>query len=69
MKIEGRVVIDVVFLADGSVQINRIASGLGGGLDESAARAARQIKFTPAKSIGEPKDFPARVAMEFRLDQ
>jgi len=67
LKIEGDVVIDMVFLANGTVQINRVVSGLGHGLDESAARAAQQIKFKPAKRQGEPVDFPARVRIEFRL--
>ena len=67
MKIEGDVVIDLVFLANGSIQINRVVNGLGHGLDESAVRAAQQIKFKPAKREGEPVDFPARVRIEFRL--
>jgi len=67
MKIEGDVVIDMVFLANGSIQINRVISGLGHGLDEAAQRAAQQIKFKPAKREGQPVDFPARVRIEFRL--
>jgi len=67
MRIEGDVVIDLVFLANGSIQINRVVNGLGHGLDESAVRAAQQIKFKPAKREGEPVDFPARVRIEFRL--
>lgn len=67
MRIEGDVVIDMVFLANGSIQINRVVSGLGHGLDESAVRAAQQIKFKPAKRQGEPVDYPARVRIEFRL--
>ena len=67
MKLEGDVVLDVVFLANGTVQVNRVISGLGHGLDESAQRAAQQIKFKPAKREGQPVDFPARVRIEFRL--
>jgi TonB family protein len=67
MRIEGDVVLDLVFLANGSIQINRVLSGLGHGLDESAVRAAQQIKFKPAKREGTPVDFPARVRIEFRL--
>jgi TonB family protein len=67
MRIEGDVVIDLVFLANGTIQINRVVNGLGHGLDESAVRAAQQIKFKPAKREGEPVDFPARVRIEFRL--
>jgi TonB family protein len=67
LKIEGDVVLDVVFLANGSVQVSHVVSGLGHGLDEAAARAAQQIKFKPAKRDGEAVDFPARVRIEFRL--
>ncbi len=67
LRIEGDVVVDMVFLANGTVQINHVISGLGHGLDEAAVRSAQQIKFKPAKRGGEPVDFPARVRIEFRL--
>ncbi|HEY6945850.1 MAG TPA: energy transducer TonB [Candidatus Acidoferrum sp.] len=67
LKIEGDVVLEMVFLANGSIQVNRVISGLGHGLDEAAMRAAQQIKFKPAKRDGQPVDFPARVRIEFRL--
>lgn len=67
LRIEGDVVLDLVFLANGSIQINHVVSGLGHGLDEAAVRAAQQIKFKPAKRENEPVDFPARVRIEFRM--
>jgi TonB family protein len=67
LKLEGDVVIDLVFLANGSVQVNHVVSGLGHGLDESAVQAAQQIKFKPAKRDNEAVDFPARVRIEFQL--
>src|SRR2546421_2728783 len=67
LKIEGDVVLDMVFLSNGSIQVNRVVSGLGHGLDEAATRAAQQIKFKPARREGQPVDFPARVRIEFRL--
>jgi len=67
LKIEGDVVLDMVFLANGTVQINKVLSGLGHGLDEAAVKAAQQIKFKPAKRDGQAVDFPARVRIEFRL--
>jgi TonB family protein len=67
LKIEGDVVIEMVFLANGSIQVNRVVSGLGHGLDEAAMRAAQHIKFKPAKRDGQAVDFPARVRIEFRL--
>jgi TonB family protein len=67
LKIEGDVVLEMVFLANGTIQVNRVVSGLGHGLDEAATRAAQQIKFKPAKRDGKAVDFPARVRIEFRL--
>jgi TonB family protein len=67
LKLEGDVVLDLVFQADGTVQVNGVTSGLGHGLDEAAVRAAQEIKFKPAKRDGQPVDFPARVRIEFRL--
>jgi len=67
LKIEGDVRLDLIFLAKGTVQINRVVSGLGHGLDEAAIKAAQQIKFKPAKREGQPVDYPAIVRIEFRL--
>lgn len=67
LRVEGDVVLDVVFLANGSVQVSQVVSGLGHGLDESAVRAAKQIKFKPAKRDGQAVDFPARVRIQFQL--
>jgi TonB family protein len=67
LKLEGNVVLDLVFLANGTVHVNRVISGLGHGLDESAIRAAEQIKFKPAKQDNQPVDFPARVRIEFHM--
>jgi TonB family protein len=67
LRLEGDVVLDLVFQADGTIQINRVVTGLGHGLDDAAVRAAQQMKFKPAKRDGQPVDFPARVRIEFRL--
>jgi TonB family protein len=67
LKLEGDVVLDMIFKADGTVHVNRVVSGLGHGLDESAVRAAQQMKFKPAKRDGQSVDFPARVRIEFRM--
>lgn len=66
-KIQGDVVLQVVFKADGQVQVIRVLQGLGHGLDENAEIAARQIKFTPAKQDGQPVDFAANVRIDFEL--
>jgi TonB family protein len=67
LGIEGDVLVDVVFLASGTVQVNHVAKGLGHGLDEAAIRAAGQIKFKPAQQNGTPVDFPATVHIVFQL--
>lgn len=67
LKLEGDVVLDVVFLSNGTMKVNRVISGLGHGLDEAAVQAAQRIKFKPAKREGQPVDFPARVRIEFRM--
>jgi TonB family protein len=67
LKLEGDVVLDLVFLANGTVHVNRVISGLGHGLDEAAIRAAQQIKFKPARQDNQPVDFPARVRIEFHM--
>jgi TonB family protein len=67
LRIEGDVVLEVVFLASGQMQVTRVVSGLGHGLDEAAIQAAKQIRFRPAKRDGQPVDTPARVRIGFRL--
>ena len=67
LKLEGDVVLDLVFLANGTVQVSSVVSGLGHGLDEAATKAAQQIKFKPAKRDGQPVDFPARVRIQFHM--
>jgi protein TonB len=66
-KIEGDVLLQVVFTASGDVHIQRVVQGLGYGLDDSAQAAARQIRFKPAEQEGHPVDFPAIVHITFAL--
>ena len=67
IKLEGDVVLEVVFLASGQMQVIRVVSGLGHGLDEAAIQAAKLIRFRPALRNGQPVDFHAHVRIEFRL--
>jgi TonB family protein len=67
IKLEGDVVLEVVFLASGQVQVIRVVSGLGHGLDDAAIQAAKLIRFRPAQRNGQPVDFHAHVRIEFRL--
>jgi TonB family protein len=66
-KIEGDVLVQVVFKASGEVQVERVVRGLGYGLDESAEAAAREIKFKPATQNGQAVDFPAVAHITFEL--
>jgi len=66
-KVEGDVLLQVVFSAAGEVKVGRVVQGLGYGLDESAEAAARQIRFKPAIQDGQPVDFPAVVHITFEL--
>ena len=67
LKIEGEVLLSVVFLADGSLKVENVARGLGHGLDEAAIRAAQQIRFHPAKRDGQPYDTTAMLHIVFEL--
>ncbi len=67
LKIEGEVLLEVVFTATGQVRIQRVVQGLGHGLDESAIRAAEKIQFKPALKDGQPTDFPAVLHIVFEL--
>ncbi len=66
-KIEGEVLLQVVFTASGDVKVLRIVQGLGHGLDEAAQNAARQIRFRPAQQDGQPVDSTAIVHIVFSL--
>lgn len=66
-KIEGEVLLQVVFAASGEVRVQRVVQGLGYGLDDSAMSAARQIRFHPAQQGGQPVDFSGIVHIVFQL--
>jgi TonB family protein len=66
-KIQGEVLLQVVFRASGQVDVERVVKGLGYRLDANAEAAARQIRFTPAKQDGHAVDFPAIVRIDFEL--
>jgi len=67
LKVEGEVLLDVVFTATGQITIKGVVHGLGHGLDESAIRAAQKIQFKPALKDGQPTDFPAVLHILFQL--
>jgi TonB family protein len=67
LKVEGEVLIDVVFGATGQIKIVKVVQGLGHGLDESAIHAAEKIQFKPALKDGHPTDFQAVLHIIFQL--
>jgi len=67
LKIEGEVLLKVIFTTDGKVQVLDVVRGLGHGLDESAQKAAQGIRFTPATQDGKPVDSKATLHVVFKL--
>ncbi|MBV9296684.1 MAG: energy transducer TonB, partial [Acidobacteriaceae bacterium] len=67
LKLEGRVSLEVVFLASGSIRILRVLHGLGHGLDQAAETAAMQVRFRPATRAGAPVDTNATIYITFEL--
>ncbi|MFZ3211926.1 MAG: TonB family protein [Terriglobales bacterium] len=67
LKLEGEVLLQVVFAAGGQLRVVRVQRGLGHGLDEAAIRAAQQIRFKPALRDGQPYDSVATLHVRFQL--
>jgi TonB family protein len=67
IHLEGEVLVRVTFGATGDLRVEQVVRGLGHGLDESALRAAQQIRFRPAKRNGQPYDSTALVHIVFEL--
>jgi TonB family protein len=65
--VQGDVILEVEFLATGTVRVIRVIRGLGSGLDELAVRSAGQIRFKPALDGGRPVDVRTNVLIVFRL--
>jgi TonB family protein len=67
LRIQGEVILEVEFTALRLVRVLRVVQGLGHGLDESAATAARGIRFTPAQRAGQSVDVRTLVHIVFQL--
>jgi TonB family protein len=67
LKLEGEVLLEVMFGADGQLRVNRVVRGLGHGLDEAAIVAANKMKFNAALRNGVPTDSTAVVHVVFQL--
>ncbi len=67
MKLEGEVLLEVQFSANGTLHVNRVVRGLGHGLDEAATAAANKMRFKPALRMGQPVDSTAIVHVTFQI--
>ncbi len=67
LKVEGEVLVKVVFSATGEVKVLSVVRGLGHGLDESAIKAAQNVRFNPALRNGQPVDATATLHIVFQL--
>lgn len=67
LKLEGEVLLEVMFGANGQLHVNRLVRGMGHGLDETALSAAGKMRFKPALRNGVPVDTTAIVHVIFRL--
>jgi TonB family protein len=67
LKLEGEVLLEVNFTANGQLHVNRVVRGLGHGLDEAAVAAANKMRFKPALHNGQAIDSTAVVHVVFQL--
>jgi TonB family protein len=66
-RVEGEVLLRVLFTAAGEVRVLEVTRGLGHGLNENAVRAAESIRFKPAQQAGQAVDSTAIVHIVFQL--
>jgi TonB family protein len=67
LKLEGEVLLEVNFAANGQLHVNRVVRGLGHGLDEAAVAAANKMRFKPALRNGQATDSTAIVHVVFQM--
>jgi len=68
-KVEGTVVLTLVFTADGNIENIHVARGLPHGLTEAAIQAAKAIRFDPAMRDGQPISVRGNIEYSFRLEE
>jgi len=67
LRLEGEVLLEVMFEANGQLHVNRVVRGMGHGLDEAAIAAANKMRFKPALRNGQAVDSTAIVHVVFQL--
>jgi TonB family protein len=68
-QVEGTLVLDVVFRADGKISDIKVIRGLPHGLTEKAIEAAQKIRFNPAVKDGQPVGVRGSLEYTFKLDK
>jgi TonB family protein len=68
-KVEGLVVLNVVFGADGQIGDIRVIRGLPHGLTQKAIEATSKIRFEPAMNDGRPVSVRGNLEFAFNLDK
>ena len=66
-KVQGTVVLQVVFHVNGSITEIKVVRGLPDGLTEKAIEAARRIRFNPAVKNGTPVSVRGQLEFSFNL--
>ena len=66
-RFQGVVILDTIVLEDGSIQVVKVAQGVGFGLEEKAIDAVRRWKFKPARMNGKPVPVSLNVEVNFNL--
>jgi len=67
LRIEGEVLLEVIFESSGKLRVVRVVRGLGHGLDEAAIHAAEKIRFKPEVRGGQPADSSGVLHVVFQL--
>ena len=67
LNLEGEVLLEVMFGANGQLHVNRVVQGLGHGLDEAAVTATNKIRYKPAQRNGVAVDSTNIVRVTFQL--
>jgi len=66
-KVQGSVILSVLFCYDKRARVVKVVKGLGYGLDEVAAEAVRRVQFEPATIGGRPASERRLVRVDFKM--
>ncbi len=67
--LEGVVILDAIFDADGNITNIQVFSGLPDGLTESAIEALKKVRFNPATRDGKPVSVRGKMEFDFKLNK